>query len=62
MERLDELATAVLAGLRPQIAATFPFERTADEHRRVEAGSVGGKVVIIVDAPRQTHDMEETST
>jgi hypothetical protein len=28
------------------VADTYPLERTADAHRRLEAGRVGGKLVI----------------
>jgi NADPH2:quinone reductase len=45
-DRLYELAAEVAAGVRPHITDTYPIERTADAHRRLEAGRVGGKLVI----------------
>ena len=45
-DRLYELAAAVAAGVRPTVTQTYPLERTADAHRRLEAGRVGGKLVI----------------
>jgi NADPH2:quinone reductase len=45
-DRLYELAAEVASGVRPTIADTYPLERTADAHRRLEAGRVGGKLVI----------------
>jgi NADPH:quinone reductase-like Zn-dependent oxidoreductase len=45
-DRLDALALEVAAGVRPTVVATYPLERTADAHRRLEAGGVGGKLVI----------------
>jgi NADPH:quinone reductase-like Zn-dependent oxidoreductase len=45
-DRLYELSSAVAAGLRPHVTETYPLERTADAHRRLEAGRVGGKLVI----------------
>jgi NADPH2:quinone reductase len=45
-DRLYELAAEVSAGVRPHVADTYPLERTADAHRRLEAGRVGGKLVI----------------
>jgi NADPH2:quinone reductase len=47
----DELARTVWphveAGrLKPVIDATFPLERAADAHRRMEAGSHVGKIVL----------------
>jgi NADPH2:quinone reductase len=47
-DRLDALAAEVAAGLRPTVVATYPLERVADAHRRLEAGGVGGKLVITV--------------
>jgi NADPH:quinone reductase len=47
-DRLYELAAEVVAGVRPTVVETFPLERSADAHRRLEAGRVGGKLVIIV--------------
>jgi NADPH2:quinone reductase len=45
-DRLYELAAEVAAGVRPHVTDTYPLERTADAHRRLEAGRVGGKLVI----------------
>jgi len=45
-DRLYELAAEVAAGVRPHITDTYPLERAADAHRRLEAGRVGGKLVI----------------
>jgi len=45
-DRLYELAAEVSAGVRPHVTDTYPLERTADAHRRLEAGQVGGKLVI----------------
>jgi NADPH:quinone reductase-like Zn-dependent oxidoreductase len=45
-DRLYELAAEVAAGVRPHVADTYPLERVADAHRRLEAGRVGGKLVI----------------
>jgi NADPH:quinone reductase-like Zn-dependent oxidoreductase len=35
--------------LRPHIEETFPLERAADAHERIEAGHVRGKLVLTVD-------------
>jgi NADPH2:quinone reductase len=45
-DRLYELAAEVAAGVRPTVTDTYPLERIADAHRRLEAGRVGGKLVI----------------
>jgi NADPH:quinone reductase-like Zn-dependent oxidoreductase len=45
-DRLDTLAAEVAAGLRPTVTETYPLERTADAHRRLAAGGVGGKLVV----------------
>jgi NADPH:quinone reductase len=45
-DRLYELAAEVAAGVRPTVADTYPLERTAEAHRRLQAGRVGGKLVI----------------
>ena len=45
-DRLYELAAEVAAGVRPHVTDTYPLERTADAHRRLAAGRVGGKLVI----------------
>lgn len=47
-DRLDALAAEVAAGLRPTVVATYPLEQAADAHRRLEAGGVGGKLVITI--------------
>jgi len=47
-DRLYELAAEVAAGVRPHVTDTYPLERVADAHRRLEAGRVGGKLVITV--------------
>jgi NADPH:quinone reductase len=46
--RLEALAVEVAAGLRPTVVATYPLEQTADAHRRLEAGGVGGKLVVTI--------------
>ncbi|HEX4472324.1 MAG TPA: NADP-dependent oxidoreductase [Nocardioides sp.] len=45
-DRLYELSAAVASGLRPHVTETYPLERVAAAHRRLEAGRVGGKLVI----------------
>ena len=45
-DRLYELAAEVAAGVRPTVTETYPLERTADAHRRLASGRVGGKLVI----------------
>jgi NADPH:quinone reductase-like Zn-dependent oxidoreductase len=45
-DRLYELSAAVAAGVRPHVTDTYPLERVADAHRRLEAGRVGGKLVV----------------
>jgi NADPH:quinone reductase len=45
-DRLYELAAEVAAGVRPTVVETYPLERVAQAHRRLEAGGVGGKLVI----------------
>jgi NADPH:quinone reductase len=45
-DRLDALALEVAAGVRPTVVATYPLDRAADAHRRLEARGVGGKLVI----------------
>jgi NADPH2:quinone reductase len=45
-DRLYQLAAEVGAGVLPDIADTYPLERVADAHRRLEAGRVNGKLVI----------------
>jgi NADPH2:quinone reductase len=45
-ERLYELAAEVGAGVLPDVADTYPLAHVADAHRRLEAGGVGGKLVI----------------
>ena len=45
-DRLDALAAEVAAGLRPTVVETYPLDQVADAHRRLEAGGVGGKLVV----------------
>jgi NADPH:quinone reductase-like Zn-dependent oxidoreductase len=45
-EVLYQLAAEVHAGVLPDITDTYPLERAADAHRRLEAGGVNGKLVI----------------
>ncbi len=45
-EHLEALAAEVAAGLRPTVVATYPLAQVADAHRRLEAGGVGGKLVV----------------
>jgi NADPH2:quinone reductase len=45
-DRLYELAAEVAAGVRPHVTDTYPIERTAEAHRRLAVGRVGGKLVI----------------
>jgi NADPH:quinone reductase len=47
-DRLYQLAAEVGAGVLPDITETYPLERAADAHRRLESGRVGGKLVITV--------------
>jgi NADPH:quinone reductase-like Zn-dependent oxidoreductase len=47
-DRLDALAVEVAEGVRPTVVATYPLDQAADAHRRIEAGRVGGKLVITV--------------
>ena len=48
---LGEYVTPLVqdGGLRPHIEETFPLERAADAHERIEAGHVRGKLVLTVD-------------
>lgn len=46
-DSLDALAAEVAAGLRPTVVATYPLEQAAEAHRRLEAGGVGGKLVVV---------------
>jgi len=48
---LGEHVTPLVAEgrLRPHVEATFPLERAADAHERIEGGHVRGKLVITVD-------------
>ncbi|HEX5618598.1 MAG TPA: NADP-dependent oxidoreductase [Solirubrobacteraceae bacterium] len=48
---LGEHVTPLIAegGLRPTVEATFPLERAADAHERIEEGHVRGKLVLTVD-------------
>jgi NADPH:quinone reductase-like Zn-dependent oxidoreductase len=45
-DKLYELSAAVASGLRPRVTETYPLNRVADAHRRLQAGRVGGKLVI----------------
>jgi NADPH:quinone reductase-like Zn-dependent oxidoreductase len=45
-DRLDALAAEVATGVRPTVVATYPLEQVADAHRRLEAGGVGGRLVV----------------
>jgi NADPH:quinone reductase-like Zn-dependent oxidoreductase len=47
-DRLYQLAAEVGAGVLPDITDTYPLEKAADAHRRLEAGGVSGKLVITV--------------
>ena len=48
---LGEHITPLVAegSLRPHVAETFPLERAAEAHERIEEGHVRGKLVITVD-------------
>jgi NADPH:quinone reductase-like Zn-dependent oxidoreductase len=48
---LGEHVTPLVAEgrLRPRVQETFPLERAADAHERIEAGHVRGKLVLSVD-------------
>ena len=46
--KLDGLARLVAAGrLTLRVAETLPPERAADAHRRLEAGGIRGRLVIV---------------
>jgi NADPH:quinone reductase-like Zn-dependent oxidoreductase len=46
---LDTIAQLIEDGaLRPRVAAVLPLEGAAEAHRRLEAGGVGGKLVLAV--------------
>ncbi len=48
-EKIQALATlAERRQIRPVIDSTFPLERIADAHRKIEAGGMKGKIVIVV--------------
>jgi NADPH:quinone reductase-like Zn-dependent oxidoreductase len=47
-EVLDRLSAAVDAGLRPHVKHVWPLHEAAAAHRRLEAGRVGGKIVLSV--------------
>ena len=48
---LGEHITPLVAegSLRPHVEETFPLERAADAHERIEEGHVRGKLVLTVD-------------
>jgi NADPH2:quinone reductase len=47
--KINALQTLVVRGqLRPVIDSTFPLERVADAHRKLEGGGMRGKIVITV--------------
>lgn len=45
---LERLSTAVDAGVRPHVRQVWPLAEAATAHRRLEAGGVGGKIVLSV--------------
>lgn len=46
----EELNTEIEAGrLQPVVMATYPLEEVAEAHRRLEAGHVQGKIVLVID-------------
>jgi NADPH:quinone reductase-like Zn-dependent oxidoreductase len=45
---LNQVSTAVDAGLRPDVRQVFPLAEARTAHRRLEAGGVGGKLVLSV--------------
>jgi NADPH:quinone reductase-like Zn-dependent oxidoreductase len=45
---LDRLSAAVDAGLRPHVRHVWPLAEAAAAHHRLEAGRVGGKIVLSV--------------
>ncbi len=45
-EVLDRLSAAVDTGLRPDVKHVWPLAEAATAHRRLEAGGVGGKIVL----------------
>lgn len=46
---LDRIAHLVAQGdVRPRVASILPLEQAAEAHRRLEAGGVGGKLVLTV--------------
>jgi NADPH2:quinone reductase len=45
---LDRLSSAVDAGLRPHVRQVWPLAEAATAHSRLEAGGVGGKIVLSV--------------
>ena len=48
---LDQIATLVDRGLlRPLVADILPLDEAAEAHRRIEAGGVGGKLVLTTGA------------
>ncbi len=51
-EMLDRLSAAVDTGLRPTVRHVLPLADAATAHRRLEAGGVGGKIVLSVRGGR----------
>ncbi len=47
--KIQALATLAERGqIRAVIDSSFPLERSADAHRKIEAGGMKGKIVILV--------------
>ena len=59
-QALRTLASAVQAGLRPEIAATYDLADAASAHVRLEAGAVGGRIVLTVDQDASRRSAEST--
>jgi NADPH2:quinone reductase len=48
-EKIQTLAVLAARGqVRPVIDSTFPLERLAEAHRKIEGGGMRGKIVIVV--------------
>ncbi|MFG3142538.1 zinc-binding dehydrogenase [Streptomyces sp. NPDC048211] len=41
------LAELVAAGLRPRVADVLPLDKVAEAHRRLEAGGLRGRLVLV---------------